>query len=189
MKQVATSPLGESAVGSDPVYDCGPKLLTGVIRCLYFTFLWLRISYTPHILPPLYLLHIFNVFIILDYLGLPYLSGSEQAEAENPELLQGRHLRPRWPWLAMCGVERGTGLTVLFILLPAVMATSLLIHRRGQPNSKKHPWGLLQPSNVLGFLKPVYPHWGRAWSCPHSDQGGPEVGPSEPGPLPFPWWL
>lgn len=39
----------------------------------------------------------------------------------------------------MCGVERGTGLTVLFILLPAVMATSLLIHRRGQPNSKNTP--------------------------------------------------
>lgn len=85
----------------------------------------------------------------------------------------------------MHGVERGTGLTVLFILLPAVTATSLLIHRRGQPYSK-NTRGFLQPSNVLGFLKPVYPHWGRGLELTTFRSGWSRGRPVRTGPTPLP---
>lgn len=86
----------------------------------------------------------------------------------------------------MCGPERGTRLIVLFILLPAVMAMSLLIHRRGEPNSKNTPEVSFSPVTSLVSSNQSIHIGAEAWSWPHSDQGGPEVGPSEPGPLPFP---
>lgn len=94
-----------------------------------------RISYTPHVLPPYHLPDIFNVFVILD-LGLPICLGQNEAGVENPALLQGGHLRPRWPWLPMCGVERGTELICLLHATCGSNGSKSPDTQEEEPNSK-----------------------------------------------------